>query len=175
MHPLRDGRRLTLREAEVDDASAVLNHLAAVAIETDYLTFGKRELEITLEEEEDYIDSYLESPCELMLLAFIDARLVGVLTFVGSPRPRLRHTGELGISVRKADWGQGVGGAMIDALIAWARATRVITKLNIRVRTDNDRALGLFRSRGFAIEGTISRELCIGGEYFSQHTLGLEL
>lgn len=172
---LRDGRRLTLREAEVEDASAVLNHLAAVATETDYLTFGKRELEITLEEEEDFIDSYLESSCELMLVALIDTRLVGVLTFAGSPRPRLRHTGELGLSVRKADWGQGVGGAMLDALVAWARATQVITKLNVRVRTDNDRALALHRKKGFAVEGTISRELLIGGAYFSQHLLGLEL
>ena len=172
---LRDGRRLSLREAEVDDAAAVLNHLAAVASETDFLTFGRRELEITLEEEEDYIDSYRESSCELMLLAFVDARLVGVLTFAGSPRPRLRHTGELGMSVRKADWGQGVGGALLDGLIAWARATTVITKLNTRIRTDNDRALGLFRKKGFAIEGTISRELRIGGAYFGQHALGLEL
>ena len=172
---LRDGRRLTLREAEVEDASAVLNHLAAVAIETDYLTFGKRELEITLEEEEDYIDSYLESSCELMLLAFIDTRLVGVLTFAGSPRPRLRHTGEFGLSVREAEWGEGVGGAMLDALIDWARATQVITKLNARARTDNDRAIGLLRQKGFVIEGTISRELQIGGVYFSQRLLGLEL
>jgi RimJ/RimL family protein N-acetyltransferase len=172
---VRDGRRLTLREAEVDDAAAVLNHLAAVATETDYLTFGKRELEITLEEEEDYIDSYLESSCELMLVALFDARLVGVLTFAGSPRPRLRHTGELGLSVRKADWGQGVGGAMLDALVAWARATQVITKLNTRVRVDNDRALALHRGKGFVLEGTISRELQINGVYFSQHLLGLEL
>jgi len=173
--PLRDGRRLSLREAEVDDAMAVLNHLAAVATETDYLTFGKRELSITLEEEEDYIDSYRESSFELMLLAFIDARLVGVLTFAGSPRPRLRHTGEFGLSVRRPDWGQGVGGALLDGLIAWARATTVITKLNVKVRTDNDRALALHRKKGFAIEGTLSRELLVGGVYFSQHALGLEL
>lgn len=172
---LRDGRRLTLREAEVEDAATVLNHLAAVAGETDFLTFGKRELEISLDEEEDYIDSYLESSCELMLIALIDARLAGVLTFAGSPRPRLRHTGEHGLSVRKADWGQGVGGAMLDALIGWARATGVITKLNAKVRTDNDRALALHRKKGFVVEGTISRELQIGGVYFSQHCLGLEL
>jgi RimJ/RimL family protein N-acetyltransferase len=172
---LRDGRKLVLREAEIEDAAAILNHLAAVSVETDFLAFGKGDLNIGLDEEEDFIDIYRQSAVELLLAAFVGARLVGTLTFSGNTRPRLRHTGELGMSVRKDFWGLGVGSLMLDFLIRWARDGRTLTKLNLRVRVDNERAVRLYQRKGFAIEGTISRDIRIAGHYHSQHCMGLEL
>ena len=64
---------------------------------------------------------------------------------------------------------------MIDSLIGWARATRVVRKLNLRVRSDNEHAVRLYERKGFVKEGTVSRELFIEGRYFSQHYMGLEL
>jgi RimJ/RimL family protein N-acetyltransferase len=172
---LRDGRKLVLREAEIEDAAAILNHLAAVAVETDFLAFGRGELDVGIGEEEDFIDFYRESPVELLLVAFVGPRLVGTLTFSGNTRPRLRHTGELGMSVRKDHWGLGVGSMMVDFLVRWARAGSTLTKLNLRVRTDNERALRLYQRKGFVTEGTISRDIRIGEAYYGQHCMGLEL
>lgn len=45
----------------------------------------------------------------------------------------------------------------------------------LRVRTDNQRAIGLYKHKGFMIEGTIRREIFIDGEYFDHHWTGLEL
>lgn len=56
----------------------------------------------------------------------------------------------------------------------WARASQV-TKINLRVRTDNQRGLALYLSRGFLIEGTLSRQMLIRGEYFDNHCMGLQL
>ncbi|MFP4345076.1 MAG: GNAT family N-acetyltransferase [Anaerolineales bacterium] len=64
---------------------------------------------------------------------------------------------------------------MLDALLAWARATGVVTKINLRVQTDNRRAIALYERKGFVIGGTIRREIRIDGEYFDHHWMGLAL
>ena len=79
------------------------------------------------------------------------------------------------MAVRQAVSGFGVGSTLLDFLIAWTRATGVITKLNLRVRSDNERAIRLYQRKGFVLEGTISREHLIDGRYFSQDCMGLQL
>ena len=64
---------------------------------------------------------------------------------------------------------------MLDTLINWARKNEVVKKINLRVRTDNQRAILLYERKGFVIEGTISKEILLDGKYFDQHWMGLEL
>jgi RimJ/RimL family protein N-acetyltransferase len=79
------------------------------------------------------------------------------------------------MSVRKEYWGLGIGSLMLDTLIDWARATQIVTKVNLRVRTDNQRAIQLYRNKGFVIEGTIRREIRLNDQYFDTYWMGLEL
>ena len=79
------------------------------------------------------------------------------------------------MSVRKQYWGLGIGSLMLDALIAWARDTQIIKKINLRVRTDNQRAIALYERKGFVFEGTIRREIFLDGKFFDHHWMGLEL
>jgi len=64
---------------------------------------------------------------------------------------------------------------MLDALLDWARGTQIITKVNLRVRTDNVRAIALYLRKGFALEGTIRQAIQIDGTYYDHHWMGLEL
>jgi RimJ/RimL family protein N-acetyltransferase len=64
---------------------------------------------------------------------------------------------------------------MLDALIEWARGTGIVTKINLRVRTDNRRAIRLYESKEFEIEGTIRRDIRVDGAYFDHHVMGLIL
>ena len=60
-------------------------------------------------------------------------------------------------------------------LIEWAKTSGVVTKINLRVRTDNPRAIALYERKGFTFEGTIRRELLIDGVYYDHHLMGLVL
>ena len=64
---------------------------------------------------------------------------------------------------------------MLDALIDWARGTGIMTKINLRVRTDNQRALALYERKGFVIEGRIRKQILLEGKYYDRHWMGLEL
>jgi ribosomal-protein-alanine N-acetyltransferase len=54
----------------------------------------------------------------------------------------------LTIAVRASHWGQGIGSALLDALIQAARE-RACAEVFLEVRADNPRAHGLYRRRGF--------------------------
>ncbi|HEV2111895.1 MAG TPA: GNAT family protein, partial [Gammaproteobacteria bacterium] len=165
-HQLKTGASLLIREAGADDARAVLDYVEAVSGESDFLAFGPGEFELDEAAERAVLRRYAESANQLYLLGLVDSALAAALIFSAAPRPRLRHCGELGMSVRKQYWGLGIGSVMLDALIAWAQSAGGIKKVNLRVRTDNLRAIRLYERKGFAIEGTLRREMYLGGRYF---------
>jgi RimJ/RimL family protein N-acetyltransferase len=174
-HQLKDGRTLLIREAAPADAAAILDYIDAIASETDYLSFGPGEFGLTEEQEADILRRYRTAGNGLYIVGVVNNTIVSTLNFNGGQRPRTRHTGEFGVSVRKPYRGIGIGARMLDALIAWAADAGSITKINLRVRTDNHRAIRLYERKGFIREGTISREMRIAGEYYDHYWMGLEL
>jgi RimJ/RimL family protein N-acetyltransferase len=171
----RDGRELLIREAVGTDAATILAYLEQVSAETDFLTFGPGEFELSEAEEAAYLDRCREAENCLYLVALVDSKLAGTLSFSSGRRPRLRHTGELAVSVLRAYWGLGVASALIDSLLAWARDTGSITKVNLRVRTDNRRAIDLYERKGFRFEGRVSKELLVDGVHYDNLLLGLDI
>lgn len=172
---LRNGQILIIREADSQDASIILEYINQVGKETDNLTFGEGGFGISEEEEVTFIEGLAKSDNQLMICAFLDDKLIGQLVFTGGSRPRIRHTGELGITVLKEHWGQGVGSELIDYLIAWTKENKIIRKINLKVRTDNQHAINLYWKFGFISEGTISREFLINGKFLNTLHMGLEI
>ena len=174
-HQLKNGRVLLIREAMIEDARALLDYVEAISGESDFLGFGPGEFELSEVDEEDFLRRCRDSDNHLYIVGLIRDRIVSALAFSGGRRPRVRHNGEFGISVRKQHWGLGIGSLMLDTLIDWARATQVVTKIDLRVRTDNQRAVMLYKRKGFVVEGTIRRAIFLNDEYFDHHWMGLEL
>jgi len=174
-HELKNGRVLLIREVAVEDTRALLDYVERISGESDFLSFGPGEFELTESEEQEFIHKCLASDNQLFILGSIDDTIVAILNFSGGRRPRVRHSGEFGMSVRKQYWGLGIGSLMLDTLIDWARHTQIVKKINLRVRTDNQRAIRLYKREGFAKEGTSRKEILLDGKYFDHHWMGLEL
>ncbi len=174
-HELKNGCVLFIRAARAEDARAVLDYVGVVSGESDFLTFGPGEFELTEAQEEDYLRKCRDSDNQLYLVGLIADQIASTLSFSAGRRPRVRHSGEFGLSVRKPYWGLGIGSFMLDALIDWAKATQIVKKINLHTRTDNHRAIALYKRKGFVIEGTISRGIFLRGEYFDHYSMGLEL
>jgi RimJ/RimL family protein N-acetyltransferase len=174
-HELKNGRVLLIREAMVHDARDVLDYIQDISGESDFLSFGPGEFELSEAEEEDFLRRCRDSDNQLYIVGLIADRIVSTLVFSAGRRPRVRHSGEFSMSVRQPYWGLGIGSLMLDTLVEWARATRIVTKIDLRVRTDNQRAITLYKRKGFVIEGTIRRAIFLDGEYFDHNWMGLEL
>jgi RimJ/RimL family protein N-acetyltransferase len=174
-HTLSNGKVLIVREATPDDASSIITFLEAMSAESDNLTFGPGEFGYSEAHERAFIRDCEAADNRLFLVAFIDDAFIGMVTFTGGDRPRLRHSGEIGLVVSKAHWDKGIGSILLDSVVQWAQGGGAVTKLNLRVRTDHARAVALYESKGFRIEGTITRALRIRGGYFDHYWMGMEI
>lgn len=161
----RSGATVEIRAAGRGDVAALLAYFRIVGGETEDLTFGDEGLGITEAEEEKHVERTRETPNALMLVATIEGEIVAVLTFAGGVRARTRHAGELGISVARAHWGEGIGRALMESMLAWGAFVGGVRKVNLHVVTTNARAIALYEKLGFVVEGRQSRTVRMGEEF----------
>lgn len=82
-----------------------------------------------------------------------EAPVAGMLVLAGGNLRRTRHVARLELMVDRRHRGRGLGAALLDHALAWAAGSQQLTKISLAVYADNERAIALYRSRGFAVEG----------------------
>ncbi|HHU61290.1 MAG TPA: GNAT family N-acetyltransferase [Natronincola sp.] len=170
---LPSGESVIIREAVKTDAQKLIDFVGQVATESNFLTFGPNEFGISLEQEEEFLDSLNRSTNKIMLIALTGTKIIGNLSFEGGSRPRIEHVGELGVSVCKKYWNNGIGTTLVEELIYWAQGSKIIRKINLRVRTDNINAIRVYEKLGFVKEGTLTRDFFINGRFYDSIQMGL--
>jgi putative acetyltransferase len=88
------------------------------------------------------------------LVAVVEGEVVGELGLTVSDAPRRRHVGEIGMAVRDDRRGIGAGTALMEAALELADRWIGLTRIELHVYTDNERAISLYERFGFVIEGT---------------------
>ena len=73
---LRDGRTVLLRQAEPEDAAAVIAYVHRTSGESDNLTFGEGEFEVTEEAEVGILTKFRDTDNWLYILALVDGDLL---------------------------------------------------------------------------------------------------
>lgn len=170
---LKNGITLQVREAQVKDAGNHSFFLKKIGSQTDNMTFGNEVF--PLEEVVNHIHEINKSSTSLMVLAFHEEKIVGCLTFNGNKRPRIEHTGFFGLSVLKEYWGLKMGSLFLELLINWAKESKVIRKINLKVREDNSRAIILYEKFDFKKEGLVTRDYLINGSFYNNILMGLDI
>ncbi len=172
---IKNNLQLTIRHAGPDDAEAILTFIEQMAGESENTTFGPGEFGLSVEEERRTLQQYAETANCLYIVAEIAGEIVGTLSFEGGKRPRLRHSGDFGISVLRKYWNFGIGKYLLSYLIDWARQTGMIRKINLHVRVDNLPAIHLYEKYGFVHEGRITRRIYLHEQFFDVYAMGLQL
>jgi RimJ/RimL family protein N-acetyltransferase len=170
---LKNGEKIVVRKAIQSDAKDLVDYLAQIAGESNNLTFGAGELNVTVSQEEEMIQKVTDADNKLFLVVLKDEKIIGNLSFMGGNRPRTRHMGDLGMTVLKSYWGQGIGGALLKHLIEWSENNPIVRKINLQVKVDNENAIKLYEKFNFKNEGRIERFFLIHGEFFDAYSMGL--
>ena len=89
-------------------------------------------------------------------MAELDDELVGRLSLARDPHPASSHVADLGLMVAAGHRRRGIGRALLEQAVAWAREAGV-RKLELHVFPWNEPALALYQAFGFEREG-IRRE-----------------
>ena len=166
---------ITINKALPEDAAELIEYLKKVGGETDNLTFGSEGLPVTVEDERSYIESLVNSKASVLLTAKKDGSIVGIAGFTGNTRERMKHRGELAISVMKAEWGQGIGSRLIKKVIEFAKNEAKAEIISLEVRSDNEGAIRLYKKYGFEKIGHFKGFFKINGEYVDFDLMNLHL
>jgi len=156
--------QFTVRPAAADDARAMAELFAAVALERTGIA---TEPPVDIDER----TALFARTAAGSVVAVGGGQIVGMLHVEVS-----RHGfGEIGMLVDR-DWrGCGVGRALVQAAISWARG-RGLHKLCLEVFAHNTAAIALYRKSGFVEEGRRTRQYRrANGELWDSVVMGLAL
>ena len=92
-------------------------------------------------------------------------RVIGIAGLNVDTRPRAAHTASLGICVHRDYQDQGVGSALMEALLDLADNWLRLVRVELQVYDGNERAIHLYEKYGFEKEGLLRKVSIQDGEY----------
>lgn len=108
--------------------------------------------------------------------AFWDGQMVGMASHVGSTRRKTAHRAMLaGMYVTPNARRQGAAGALLQAVIAYARAQPQVEEIYLGVTAGNVAARQMYVKAGFTLYATEMRYLKIDGRYYDMDAMVLRL
>ena len=81
---------------------------------------------------------------------------------------RTRHSAGIGMMVHKDFQGMGVGSKLMESLLDIADNWLMLTRVELSVFIDNERAIALYKKFGFSIEGTKKKAGIRNGAYIDE-------
>lgn len=166
---------IKIRQANIDDAENLLSYFKKVGSETGFLTFDANGVGMTVEEEVEYLKQYNDPKRGVYLVATDENGSIVGQSAITQDYPKSvssSHIYSLGICILKDYWGMGIASKMMEELINHAKNIGCI-RLELHVRTDNHKAIKLYKKFGFEIEGEMKRMMKIGNEYLDEYVMSL--
>lgn len=151
-----------LRDAHENDAKAIRNIVNSVASEKWYIgpESSREDWDKTIREIKDRKGR--------VIVAEVDGKTVGMAYLVGGKFEKDRHVAFLGITILKESRRMGIGTAMMEQLVKWAKSQGELEKISLRVFSSNAPAINLYRKFGFEVEGISKRQYKIEGQYVDE-------
>ena len=167
----KNGVEMTIRPAQPGDSCSIIDTVRSNAMERSYVLmehYGK-----DVESEREYI-SGLDGAKSLLIVAAAGDEVVGCLAALQADagrRPEPTHILHLGLHLREAFRGLGIGTHLLDYAVAWA-VEKGFKKLEANIFTTNKHSLGMFTKAGFVEEGVRKNRIQVGREFISEVLMG---
>lgn len=98
-------------------------------------------------------------------------KVVGVVGLNVYNLPRLRHSASIGIMVHRDYQNMGIGTKLLKKVIDLADKELMLVRVELNVYVDNERAIKLYESFGFKIEGRKKYASIRNGEYADEYLM----
>jgi ribosomal protein S18 acetylase RimI-like enzyme len=151
---------ITLRIARPEDAPVLAAAERAIARVPGLLASRPEEID------DDAVRSTIRDCNERGRGKYLVAEHAGIVVGHAFLEPLLlavtAHVVRLTIAVHEGHQRRGVGRALMNELLTWARSHPHVEKVELQVRSSNEPAIALYRSLGFVEEGRKTRRLKLG-------------
>lgn len=169
------GCKVTLRNAEPEDAQALIDLVNACDRETTYLSREPGEFDLTPEKERELLARWKESKTNLYLAAQVEGKIIGSCQASCPAKKRYAHKASVAVALRQEYCGLGIGRRMLLILAAWGRENG-LSHLELEVDTENLRAVKLYTDVGFQVSGRKYRDKRLAdGTYRDSYLMYLPL
>ena len=142
---------IRIRRAEPGDAAALCRLAEEVGREPGAWLLTT-EMWRGVAEERRYLRAVRRHPDAAVFVVEADGEVVARLSLARDPHPASRHVADLGLMVAAPYRRRGIGRALLEQAVRWARECGV-RKLELHVFPWNTPALRLYESFGFVQEG----------------------
>jgi RimJ/RimL family protein N-acetyltransferase len=173
MTPLPDLRVRVLRDTDLDAYKALRDH-ALAHHEEAFTSDAATETQRTAQSYRARMGTDVGGG--FTLGAWRGDRLVGAITCERDGRSKVRHIGHVvGTMVALDQQSQGVGQALLDALIARANDDDELQQLTLSVTAGNRAAIRLYERAGFTRYGRLPNAIRVGGRFLDKDLMVLNL
>ena len=141
-----------------------------------FLARNPGEFCITVEQEKAYIERVLNDNYEDWFITEYEGKVIGQCSvgLVGK-NERYCHRAEVTFVVLKDYWGIGIGKKLMQQCIDWCK-NKNIYQIELKVVTENERAIKMYESFGFKVTGKIPKALHYpDGSFADEQIMLLEL
>ena len=166
---------INFRNPKIEDAEEIIKFYQKMGGETTFLSFEENEYPLDEEEQKKSIEYMQKEPHCTMIIAFADKEIVGIGTIYSESKVKAKHCGGLGIVVKKAYQGMGIGTHIMSQLIEFCKTNGVTTKISLETRCDNQKAVTLYENLGFEVEGRLRNAALVEGVYHDVYVMGMML
>ena len=139
-----------------------------VARERRYLAFLEA---LPLEKSEAFVRENI-AQANPHVVALVDGQVVGWCDICRIGRPVYAHGGVLGMGIVEEHRGKGIGEALMRAALDLAQKCG-LSRVELTVRADNERAIALYRKLGFIDEGVKRKAIFVDGRYLDVVTMAV--
>ena len=148
-----NGKELVLRAPREEDAEMLRHYIKKACGETRFLMAESDEMDLSLEEELEFLNSHRESDGGMLIIGFLDGEHVGNCSFMRvSGSRRYAHRASVGIALLQKFTGQGIGKIMFEVMLEEIEKAG-FEQAELIVIEHNDRAMHMYESFGFKETG----------------------
>lgn len=160
---------MNIRKVEKKDSAQLIDLFKSLDSETEFMLLEAGERSTSISEQEQIINDFQSSPSKLMRVfeSSENNTINGFLVAVGGTSNRNRHSLYCVLGIRQNYTGNGVGLKLLLEMESWAKSNQ-FHRLELTVMEHNSRAISLYKSFGFEVEGLKKNSLKVNGKYVNE-------
>ena len=162
----KDGKTIIIREAKEQDAERILDSASKALINAPYMLSTVEDVKkVRIDAIQKTLKAYYENPNYVQFIAEVDGKLVGAIDFKNGNKEKISHQGAFAMNILPEYRNYGIGRALLETLINWAKNNSKIEKVCLEVMEDNLGAIQLYKNLGFFEEGRKAKGVKLDGGY----------